>query len=405
MVRPTKVKESSSAEARTQARGSTRQVLRVTHVHLENWRNFIKADVDLARRTILVGPNASGKSNFLDVIRFLRDIASVGGGLQAAIQARGGVSRLRSLAARRYPDVIVSVVVGTDELPEQWTYEVAFSQDNRQRPFLKREVVRHLDEIVISRPDRDDKDDPARLAQTALEQVNVNRRFREVVGFFESVRYLHIVPQLIREPDRSTGRKNDPFGGDFLEQLAQTPTSIRNSRLRRIREALAVAVPQLEQLEMYRDERGSPHLRGRYAHWRPRAGWQSEDQFSDGTLRLMGLLWALLDGQGPLLLEEPELSLHPEVVRYIPQMLARTQRRVGRQVLMSTHSTDLLRDSGVGLDEVLILRPTREGTEVSPAARFQDIVSLLHGGLTMAEAVLPWTRPIGAEQLPLFADD
>lgn len=35
-----------------------------------------------------------------------------------------------------------------------------------------------------------------------------------------SVRYLHIVPQLIREPDRSVGRVNDPYGGDFLEQIA-----------------------------------------------------------------------------------------------------------------------------------------------------------------------------------------
>jgi superfamily II DNA or RNA helicase len=65
---------------------------------------------------------------------------------------------------------------------------------------------------------------------------------------------------------------------------------------------------------------------------------------SDGTLRLIGLLWAMLEGTGPLLLEEPELSLHPEVVRLIPQMFARMQRRSGQQVVVSTHSTDLLRD-------------------------------------------------------------
>jgi predicted ATPase len=70
------------------------------------------------------------------------------------------------------------------------------------------------------------------------------------------------------------------------------------------------------------------------------------DQFSDGTLRLMGLLWAVLDGRGPLLLEEPELSLHPEVIRFIPQMFARIQRRTGRQIILSTHSADLLRDEG-----------------------------------------------------------
>ena len=62
----------------------------------------------------------------------------------------------------------------------------------------------------------------------------------------------------------------------------------------------------------------------------------------------MGLLWSIMEKQGPLLLEEPELSLHPEIVRALPQMFARVQGRTGRQVFLSTHSSDLLRDEGIG---------------------------------------------------------
>jgi predicted ATPase len=360
-------------------------------------------NVALSRRVIFVGPNASGKSNLLDAIRFLRDVSSVGGGLQAAINSRGGVSKLRSLSARRYPDIVLSVAIGSDDNPDLWGYELAFTQDNRQRPQIEREIVKRDGEAILVRPLQADRDDPARLGQTYLEQVNANKDFREIVSFLEGVRYLHLVPQLVREPDRSAGRPNDPYGGDFLEQLARTPEKTQASRLRRIAAALSVAVPQLKELKLERDERGTPHLRGRYEHWRPNAGWQSEDQFSDGTLRLMGLLWALLDGTGPLLLEEPELSLHPEVVRYIPQVIARLQRRQARQVLMSTHSSDLLRDSGIDLDEVILLRPGPEGTTVAPASSNAEIRTLLEGGLTMAEAVLPWTKPTGADQLPMFA--
>jgi predicted ATPase len=71
-------------------------------------------------------------------------------------------------------------------------------------------------------------------------------------------------------------------------------------------------------------------------------------------------------------LEEPELSLHPDVVRFVPQMFARIQRRLGRQVLISTHSSDLLRDEGIGLDEVLLLEPGEEGTSVRPANDFAE---------------------------------
>ncbi len=149
---------------------------------------------------------------------------------------------------------------------------------------------------------------------------------------------------------------------------------------------------------------GTPHLRGKYAHWRPQGAWQAEDQFSDGTLRLMGLLWATLEGNGPLLLEEPELSLHPEVTRFIPQMFARIQRLSGRQILLSTHSTDLLQDEGIGLDEVLLLIPSSEGTEVRPAKGIREIERLLRSGMSLADIVIPHTRPENAEQLALFGD-
>lgn len=380
------------------------KMLRFTHIKLGNWRNFAQVDVDLERRGFLIGPNASGKSNFLDVFRFLSDLVSVGGGFQEAVRKRGGVSSLRCLAARRYSDIVLCICVGSDENLHAWEYELHFSQDNLRRPIVKFERVARNGLDILKRPDDKDKLDSERLKQTYIEQVYANQPFREVANFFSTVRYLHIVPQLVRDPDRSIGRREDPFGGNFLEHIAGTPDKTRNSRLKRIVNALRVAVPQLKELELWRDVRGTPHLRGKHVHWRPQGAWQTEDQFSDGTLRLLGLLWATLDGSGPLLLEEPELSLHPEVIRFIPQMFARIQGRSGRQVLISTHSSDLLRDDGIGLDEALLLQPSGEGTTVQTAASFSEIKALLEGGMSLADAVIPRTRPENVEQLMLFGE-
>jgi predicted ATPase len=380
------------------------QGFRFGRVRLQNWRNFLDVTVDMQRRVFLVGPNASGKSNLLDAFRFLRDIAATGGGFQEAVHKRGGVSSLRCLAARRYPDITIAVDVAGPDGGGSWSYELQFYQDNLRRPVIRRETVSLNGQALMSRPDTDDESDMARLTQTHLEQVNVNRAFRGLAEFFRSVRYLHIVPQLVREPDRSIGRSDDPYGGDFLEQVARKDKRVQGAWLRKIQEALRVAVPQLSELELKQDERGMWHLRGKYEHWRPQGAWQSEGDFSDGTLRLIGLLWAVLDGSGPLLLEEPEMSLHPEVVRYLPQMLARAQRRTGRQILVSTHSSDLLLDSGIGLDEVLLVEPSTEGSSVRPASAFREIKPLLDGGSTLAEAVVPRTRPRGVEQLALFGD-
>jgi len=382
---------------------SDRQPLRITRLALENWRNFSRVDISLRGRVFLVGPNASGKSNFLDAVRFLRDIVAVGGGFQDAVQKRGGVTRLRCLAARRYPDIRLQMDLGNDANPGLWRYQVSFTQDNRQRPLVREEAASGNGSTFLKRPDGSDNSDPERLSQTYLEQVSLNQPFREVAEFLRSVRYLHIVPQLVREPDRSVGRANDPFGGDFLDQVARTPSRTRDARLRRITEALKVAVPQLEELELRSDVRGTPHLRGKYVHWRPQGAWQTESDFSDGTLRLLGLLWAMLDGSGPLLLEEPELSLHPEVVRHLPQTFARMQHRSGRQVFVSTQSPDLLQDQGIGLDEIFLLQPNEEGTVVSTGSDIFEIGNLLGAGSSLADVVMPLTQPKWAHQLPLFS--
>lgn len=377
---------------------------RITSIQLRNWKNFTNVELQLQQRAFLVGPNASGKSNFLDLLRFLRDIVSVGGGFQEAVRRRSGVSSIRSLAARQDPSITVSITLGSSETPAIWEYTLVFRQDNQRRPMIDRELVRQNAKLLLDRPDKEDLSDPARLTQTHLEQVNVNRTFREIADLFGSIRYLHIVPQLIREPDRSSGRKNDPFGGDFIERVATTDKRTQAARLRKITKALQAAVPQLRELELWKDDTGRPHLRGKYEHWRPQGAWQMEEQFSDGSLRLLGLLWALLEGTGPLLLEEPELSLHPDVVRFLPQLFARMQRKSGRQIILSTHSPELLQDSGIGLDEVLLLIPQGEGTVIRVAKQIDEIGHLLDGGLSVAEAVLPQTKPQGIVQLVLFED-
>ena len=380
--------------------------MRFSHISIENWRNFSRVDVPLQSRAFLVGPNASGKSNFLDIFRFLRDIVTAGGGFQKSVGDRGGVSRIRSLAARRYSDIAIEVTLSEKETVV-WRYRIAFAQDKQRRPVLREEKVWHGTELILTRPDEDDGLDEERLRQTYLEQTFANLEFRDIADFFASVHYYHLVPQLVRDPERSIGRQADPYGGDFLEQIASTQKHTREARLRRILDALRVAVPQLRELKLEKDGRGVPHIYGNYEHWRPQGAWQTEADFSDGTLRLMGLLWSLLEGTGPLLLEEPELSLHPEIVCYIPQMMMRVQRkrrRAIRQVCLSTHSSDLLSDEGITSDEVLLFVPSREGSIVQVCADIAEVRQLLEAGLTVAEVAIPRTRPHHVAQLSFFGD-
>jgi len=196
---------------------------------------------------------------------------------------------------------------------------IRFNQTRQGAPELKCERATRAGETVLERLNDEDRADPARLSQTALEQVTANVEFRDIVAFLTEVRYLHIVPQLVRDPERSVGKRNDPYGGDFLDQIAETKQPTRDKRFRQVLGALKVAVPYLQDLQLHTDERGVRHLRGRYEHWRPHGAWQSEADFSDGTMRLLGLLWPLWT--------DPARSCSKSLsCRYIPRSSA-TYRR------------------------------------------------------------------------------
>ena len=380
----------------------------VTKLVLKNWRNFSLVDVKLGKRIFLVGPNAAGKSNFLEVFRFLRDTAkSEGGGLQDAIREAGGLKKLRCLAARQRPDVEIEVHLGdSPDKPPTWEYSIGLTQKEGQssKPRLAYERVVHNTETLLNRPDEKDKKDPERLTQTQLEQTFANEGFREVARFFESVTYVHLVPQLVRHAERYAVQRlaNDPFGLNFMDRLSKTPKGERTAFLQRVGKALRVAVPQFKKLSYVEDKKGNPHVQVIYEHWRPKGARQQEDQFSDGTIRLLGLFWALLENEGMLLLEEPELSLNNEIIAQIPSLMHKVAGGRDRQVLVSTHSYALLADKGIGLEEVLLLTPDTEGTKVTQASSKREVKALVEGGMAVGDAVLPFTNPLEAYQMSLI---
>ncbi len=374
----------------------------VQRLKIENWKNFREGEVSLSRRLFLIGPNASGKSNFLDIFRFLRDISlSSGGGLKKAVEDRRGVSAIRCLAAREKPEIAIEVELKEDNPEQVWVYRLSFNQ-HRNNLEVKDEYVELNGKILLQRPDKDDKKDPLRLTQTALEQINLNKDFREIVSFFQNISYQHLLPQVVRDPQgfSSAPVSNDPFGRDFLQRVENTQSNYKISRLNKIQEALKIAVPQLNELKVERDKFGVPHLIGLFEHWRPHAAKQNEVQFSDGTLRLFGLLWSFFEGDGMLLLEEPELSLHSEVVRQFPGMIEKINKRrkvKSRQVIISTYSEEMLSDEGIGGEEVIRLEPSKNGTLLKSASAEEK--EQLRAGLTVADVMIPKTTPQNIEQL------
>ncbi|RJF42635.1 chromosome segregation protein SMC [Actinomyces sp. 2119] len=378
--------------------------MRITQVSASNWRNFKSLDLQLDRRLFVVGPNAAGKSNLLDLFRFLGDIARPGGGLASAVGGRGGLSRVRSLFARNYHRGRLIVDVHLEEGGTTWHYRLSVKGQSGglNRPVVDEELVERDGTPLLQRPTSEDLDDPERLTQTHLEQIGANQDFRSIAEYVSKVQYFHLVPQVIRDPSRSGLDRDDPFGGDFIAQMNATPPRTRDAWMRRMQAALQAAVPEFESLAIEVDSAGRPHLRAGYRNWRSTPSTQYETEFSDGTLRLIGLLWTVIkapSGAGTLLLEEPELSLNSAIVRLLPSVLAAAQRSSDLQVVLSTHAPEILDDEGVLPEEVLVLRVTDDGTRADLLSSLPEAVDDISLGLPLSDVVSGLTEPQDLDSL------
>lgn len=259
--------------------------MRVTRIRLKNWKSFQNVDVPLDPRTFLIGNNAAGKSNFLDALRFIGDVAAHG--VSKAVQHRGGLTGLRCLYARTDSSIGFGFT-----LDETWDYDLELTGSIQFPVLIERECVRKNGTTLLERPDDADKADVARRTQTALEQVFANQNFRDIANFFKSISYRHVLPQIVRDPQSfsSVPVVGDPYGRDFVHQLWITPAKNREARLRRIAKALQSAIPSLSGLKVEKDvNSGQPHLVADFQHCSSGKLGMSEGSLSDGTLRLIAL--------------------------------------------------------------------------------------------------------------------
>ena len=371
--------------------------MQITHVTAHNWRNFKNLDFAVADRLLIVGPNAAGKSNLLDLFRFLGDISRPGGGLAAALEARGGLSRARCLFARNNHKGELAIMVDLRDGEDEWRYELAIKgkKGGHNHPIVVREIVTRNGSELLSRPDANDDRDPDQLTQTHLEQISANQEFRPIAEYFAKVNYFHLVPQMIRYP-QAGGASPRVFGSSMIADMNATPVRTRQAWFRRIERALQSAVPGFETLRLEVDKAGQPHLIAGYRNWRRNPSEQNETDFSDGTLRLIGLLWTIISSPangGVLLLEEPELSLNAAVVQKLASLLAMAQRGTSMQVILSTHSPELLDDEGIRPEEVLVLQVTSDATVANQLSEIAEVEAQISADLPLSEVVAELINP------------
>jgi predicted ATPase len=357
----------------------------ISRVVLRNYKSIGACDVRLGELTVLVGANGSGKSNFLDALHLVRDALTAS--LENALNERGGLSEVRRRSSGHPTHFGIRLEFRLKNgQAGHYAFNVGALRD-RGYEVQKEECVVGAHGFTIERGKVVRNTEEAFPAITsdrlALVAASGMANFRPLFDALTATGFYNLNPKLIRELQKPQDGKLLKPAGENIASVIGHLERVAPEKMALIVEYLHTVVPMvhglerkqvgpMETLEFRQDMTGAKHP------WRFLA-----QNMSDGTLRALGVLVALFQGNrdhAPTLvgIEEPETALHPAAGSALREALKRAS--LLSQIIVTSHSPDLLDDPE--LDTNALLSVTSEGgeTKIAPldAASYEAIRTKLY---------------------------
>jgi predicted ATPase len=388
----------------------------INRIHVENFKSFSEIDVDLTRFNVVIGSNAAGKSNFISIFKFLRDIARHG--IVNAIAMQGGVEYIRNAKISTARDLVIKVHYQPDRTLEvvdgkgdgltllglracESTYEFALRFDGSVDGFT---IVK--DKLVIGC----EVTGCTRTGTTVSETAPIGRGFLTVSNdggeikynasipegcpltqddiipvffrgkrlpeqtlllesiygyplphsekFFDKVAVYDIDPKLPKKGVIISGRRELEEDGSNLALVIKSITE-NPEKKRKFANLLRDVLPFVEDFSVrkFMDVSLILTLRERYV----KSYELPASSLSDGTIAIFARIIALYFEEKPfIIIEEPVSHIHPFLVARLMAMMKEASEK--KQVMVTTHSTEVVKYAS--LDDILLISRDSEGYSV-----------------------------------------
>ena len=413
----------------------------VKRIRVANFKSFSEIDIDLCRFNVVIGSNAAGKSNFIGIFKFLRDIAR--NGLINAIAMQGGVEYIRNAKIGNTRDLEIMVVYqpdpttefldskGTDghslcmELCES-SYEFALrfdshgdafsiiqdrlvigceissclSHDNTDsRQKIGRGEIRitvqggeiHYDVVIPEGCTLTERDfvplffRGKRLpAKTLLLETPYAYPLPHAEKFFERIAVYDFDPKLPKKGVAITGKRDLEEDGSNLALAVKNITD-NPEKKRKFANLLRDVLPFVEDfsVQKFMDVSLILTMRERYAKAQDLPAFS----LSDGTITIFDLIIALYFEENPfIVIEEPVSHIHPFLIGRIVAMMKEASAK--KQVMVSTHSAEVVKHAHLA-DILLISRDSEGFSIISRPADKEEVRTFLENEIGIEEPLYP----------------
>ncbi len=412
----------------------------ITRLKLENFKSFKNLDVQLGNFNVIVGANASGKSNFTHVFKFLQDIEKEDN-LNNALLINGGLESLRNLNAAAQEGFAVAVEsnkhflwgseasrlevrnirysfrlrtdkgkgdydISDDELsatlkyskklPEK-EYLPDIPQPQPDECDVTTKMAKGVPSVVFEHPDFQ-----ARLEEEAIVppfsyffNLVEHRVMRKTLliqtplpylviippqSLFEGVGIYDIDPHMAREPVQITGRPELAEDGSNLASVLNRIIE-NEEKKRKLCNLMVDILPFIEDVTTERFPEKSVLMKLKEKYYS--GDFLRAHLLSDGTINVTALIVALFfEEKDTVIIEEPERNIHPHLIARIIQMMKDASER--KQIIVTTHSAEIVKHAG--LENILLVSRNKEGfSSISRPVEREEVQTFLSHDLGLDE--------------------
>ncbi len=346
----------------------------ITELRLQDWKSFSDAKLYIDPLTIIIGTNASGKSNLFDALKMLGALVSPTDILDIAKEVRGGAE---GIVRRGQESCTLTTVMDTDKSGEQLTYAITLALDKQRNVWIKGEKLTSSSSkkelTLFERKETDENNStlvsvslysegkprlqnfPAKSSiLSQIEYVNCARKIKEatatVVGNFKKIRLSNPIPERMRDftaLSKTIADDASNLAGYLANLDEETQTKTYDAILKYLRplpdkdikSLRAEKVPLTDMAMLFCTEEWQEGV----------AQEQSARGMSDGTLRFAGIIAMLVTAEDHslVLLEELDQGVHPSRAKNMVAMLKEIGRQKHLDIICTTHNATFVDELGL----------------------------------------------------------
>lgn len=378
--------------------------MKITSIKAENFKSYKKIDIKLNNLNYIIGGNASGKSNFVNILKFINDIVEYG--IDDAILLQGGIKYLFNSSSRKNGSLVLDFEIELDDeknrIARIYPIEKSISLPNRLSYYLKikpnekgegykisNEVLninflkyqKNNDELIkiadfklkinrdsnnkISNDLKNKDDDLNELI--SLKQIlkfiehdgllinNFFSAFGMLYRYNSKIKIYNFDVNLLKSPSSIVARSELEEDGSNLVNIIQQLLKNRSNK-EKLNKILKTVLPFIDDIKVENNVNKSLFFKVKESYNKKEF---PSYMLSDGTVNILAVIVALYfqDLDNIIVLEEPERNIHPKLLNILVSLLEDVSKK--KQIFLTTHNPYIIKEAN--LNDVILVSRNEKG--------------------------------------------